>query len=409
MPTTRSSSAGADSASVAALAALARLVLDYRLVTLIIAIGGLRLAHLQLGDLALLLALGLFNAAPLLRWERLAPLFIRHPTILALDCVVTLGVLLITGVDGPLLSYTMGTAFLAGVLYRRAGAAVFASLLVAGYLYVLEYAGPAPVNAGFQALVGTPSLYVLLAFGAAAVGELLERQARVEAELTAVRAYAAAAEERSRLARELHDSLGKTLHGITLLAGALPRWVERDPDRAVVEARTLASSAQGASEQARELLRGMRADRLDLPLEAAVRTFLHSWSRETGRSVAQQLDRVDDLPVAARYELFWILREALRNVHRHSGAEHVTVTLRSCGSDAVLTIADDGVGLAEGDPRTLALRGHFGILGMQERAELAGGTLEIGPGPAGGTTLVVRVPRGAPEQQARLAEAGASS
>lgn len=406
MPTTGRSLAAVEVAPHAAVAALARLVLDYRLVTLVVATAGLRFqdrdTHVDLP--LLLLALGVANALPLLRWSRIAPFVMRHPVLLAADYLVTLGVLLATGVDGPLLSYTLGTAFLAGVLYQRAGAAIFAALLVAGYLYALQLDGSAFAAAGFQSFVGTPSLYVLLAVGAAAVRTLLLRQAGVEAELAAVRTEAATAQERGRLARELHDSLGKTLYGLTLLAGALPRWIERDPSRAAVEARTLASSAHDAAEQARELLYGMRADRLELALDDAVRGFVQAWSAESGVPADLQVEPVSRVDPSARYELFWILREALRNVQRHARADSVRVALTSCGADVALTVADDGVGMDRADLDALAAGGHFGVLGMRERAECVGGTLTVDRGTPRGTVLVATVPLTSAQDQPTLVD-----
>lgn len=381
-----------DVAPHAAVAALARLVLDYRIVTLAVASAALRFADVESGvDLPLLLlGLGVANALPLLRWGRVAPFMMRHPVVLAADYLVTLGVLLVTGVDGPLLSYTLGTAFLAGVLYGRRGAGVFAALMVVGYAYALTL-GPTPVR-GFQQVIGTPSLYVLLVAGAAAVRSLLVRRAEVEAELAIVRTEAATAQERARLARELHDSLGKTLHGMAMLAGGLPRWLERDPARAAQEACVLGASAERAAEQARDLLHGMRADRLELPLPEAVAGFVTSWSQLSGVAAELALEPVPGVGAEARYELFWVLREALRNVERHAGADKVRVGLAAERGQVELTVADDGVGLGEPDLERLAMAGHFGLVGMRERAESVGGELTLRPRSPRGTLLVARVP-----------------
>lgn len=377
----------------AAVAALARLVLDYRIVTLAVASAALPFgSRPEAVDLPLLLlALGLANALPLLRWGRVAPFLMRHPIVLALDYVVTLGVLLSTGINGPLLYYTLGTAFLAGVLYGRGGAGIFAALLVAGYAYAYV-SGPPSQMGGFQAVVGTPSLYVLLVAGAAAVRTLLVRQAQIEAELVVAQTEAATAQERSRLARELHDSLGKTLHGMALLAGALPRWLERDPARAAAEARVLGGSAELAAQQARELLHGMRADRLELPLHDAVRGFVRGWCDGNGLAVDLDVAAVSAVSTEVRYELFWILREALRNVERHAAATRVRVRLAATDHLVELVVADDGVGLGHPDLDGLALGGHFGLLGMRERAQLVGGELTLTQECPSGTRVTARVP-----------------
>lgn len=377
----------------AAIAALARLVLDYRIVTLAIASAAL---PFQDGDPVvdlplLLLALGAANLLPVLAWNRVSPFLMRHPLVLAADYLVTLSVLLVTGVDGPLLFYALGTAFLAGVLYGRRGAAVFAVLLVVGYAYALLN-GPASALMGFQALVGMPSLFVLLVAGAAGVRALLVRQAQVEAELVTARTEAATAQERARLARELHDSLGKTLYGMVLLAGALPHWLERDPARAAREARALSAAAESAAEQARELLHGLRADRLELPLHEAARGFVGTWSQQTGVDAELEVEPVPGVVPEVRYELFWILREALRNVERHAAAGRVRIGLHVMDGEVELTVADDGLGLGEPDLEGLAMGGHFGLLGMRERAQHVGGELTVDQRHPRGTRVSARVP-----------------
>lgn len=384
-----------------AIAALVRLVVNYRLLTVLVstiyfgAVGSRPvLAWVFVG-------VGVANLLPLLRWDRIAAALLNHPTFLAVDLIVTIGILLITGVDGPLLSYTFGTAFVAGVLYSWTGAGVFAVLLVGAYLGLLT--GQAPLGSlsqDFQAVVGTPSLYVLLAVGGAALRDLLIRQANMEAALRAAREQTAHGEERARLARELHDTLGKTLHGINLLAGALATWVRRDPERAVREARALATAARDAASQARDLQAGMRADRLDHPLEDVVRQTIEVWSREC--EVAQlhlELQPTPGLNSDQRLELLGVLREALRNVQRHAHARHVWVQLLDGEHTVRLRVRDDGCGF-EGtpEPDRLAAQGHFGLLGMRERVERVGGQLVVSANEPSGVVISAQVPRSLPRR-----------
>ena len=101
-------------------------------------------------------------------------------------------------------------------------------------------------------------------------------------------------------------------------------------------------------------------------------------------------------PVAAR-ELEWILREALGNVERHARATKVTVRLRRLGGRAVLTVADDGAGFEVPDElEELAQGRHFGVTGMRERAQLAGGDLSVESAAGEGCVLSVWMPAGAP-------------
>ena len=104
-------------------------------------------------------------------------------------------------------------------------------------------------------------------------------------------------------------------------------------------------------------------------------------------------------PVASR-ELEWILREALGNVERHARASQVTVRLRRLGGRAVLTVADDGAGFEVPDELEELARGHhFGVTGMRERAQLAGGDLSVESAPGEGCVLSVWMPAEAPARE----------
>jgi len=113
--------------------------------------------------------------------------------------------------------------------------------------------------------------------------------------------------------------------------------------------------------------------------------------------VALMVEEVGELhPVASR-ELEWILREALGNVERHARASKVTVRLRRLGGRAVLTVADDGAGFEVPDTLEELARGHhFGVTGMRERAQLAGGDLSVESAPGEGCVLSVWMPAEAP-------------
>jgi signal transduction histidine kinase len=113
------------------------------------------------------------------------------------------------------------------------------------------------------------------------------------------------------------------------------------------------------------------------------------------------VEEVGELHAVAERELEWILREALRNVERHAGAGEVTVRLRRLGGRAVLTVADDGAGFEVPDELEELARGrHFGVTGMRERAQLAGGELSVESAPGDGCVLSVWMPAEAPEPAA---------
>ena len=208
----------------------------------------------------------------------------------------------------------------------------------------------------------------------------------------------AAEAERSRLARDMHDSLAKTVSGIGFAALALSRQIERDPAGAAEEARRLAEDARQATREAREIITGLRVDDGDgpLPLPIALKAEAERWAAANDVALDLAIEDVGELDAVAARELEWILREALANAARHGRATKVAVRLRMLGGRAVLTIADDGQGFEVPDDLHDLSRGrHFGVTGMRERAQLAGGDLMVESAPGEGCVLSVWVP--APE------------
>jgi signal transduction histidine kinase len=241
--------------------------------------------------------------------------------------------------------------------------------------------------------VGLPALYPLTAAAGAALRGVLRSQAEAEARLADAALVTAAAEERSRMAREMHDSLAKTLHGISLSAIALSRYAQRDPGTAAAEAERLAGAAERAAAESRELIADLRADQLEASLGEALQDHVGGWSSATGIPVELNVNGVELHSPSARYELFRILREALDNVRRHAEAGSVTVSVEEHSAGIAMRIADDGVGVPT-TPDLLELEppGHFGLVGMAERAERLGGRMELTQTPGGGTTVLVTLP-----------------
>jgi signal transduction histidine kinase len=197
----------------------------------------------------------------------------------------------------------------------------------------------------------------------------------------------------------MHDSLAKTIQGISLSASSLPTWVKRDSVRAIREAEQIAHAARLASSEARELLTDMRSDMLEVPLGTAVCGFLTNWSERSGVATVCDADESCDAAPETRWELFSIVREALHNVERHARADKVRLVLGYDGDDIVLTIDDDGDGF-EIPPKLeeLGTGGHFGVIGMSERAERVGGRLEVESAAGEGCTLRVIVPARVPAE-----------
>ena len=351
-----------------------------------------------------LTALALATAAvtsfiPLRYWRRVGPVLVRHPAYLATELVLATVILLLTGTESPFFYYTLATALLGGLLYGWPGAIMFSPLLVGVYYWVMSvHSGLDSSVSSFNADLGQPALYVVVAAAGAGARGLLDRQAEADARIAAQEREMAAQSERARLARDMHDSLAKTVSGIGFAALALASKIERDPHAAAEEARRLAADARQATREAREIITGLRTDDSDaaLPLPVALKAEAERWAAAHGVALTVAIEDVGELDAVAARELEWILREALRNAERHARASSVSVRLRMLGGRAVLTIADDGAGFEVPDDLEDLSRGrHFGVTGMRERAQLAGGDLMVESAPGEGCVLSVWVP--APE------------
>jgi signal transduction histidine kinase len=381
---------------------LVRLVLLFRLIALNVTIFELPGSPDQVpGVMAGLVVAAFASFLPLRYWDRWAGPLSTRPVFLAADLMLNLTIYAYLGPASPFFLYTLGTPLLAGLLFRTTGAILLGFAMLAGYyvLVVLSGNGLSELRAhearDIQALVVLPALYPLAAAGGAAVRGLLDRQAVTQLALAGAERRAAAGAERARVAREMHDSLGKTLYGIALAARGLSHRIEAEAPAAAAAARDLSASAQVAAEEARGLISDLRSDTLDRPLGDALERYVREWSDRNGIAAHLQADGVDLPHPGTRYELFCIVREALENVERHAGATRVQVLLRDMAPDVVLSVIDDGIGIGgEGDARSLQTNGHYGLIGMAERGERIGATVRIAGQRGAGTTITVRLPAG---------------
>ena len=201
------------------------MVLLFRLVALNVTIVELPGHPDQVPGVILGLVLAAFASfLPLRYWDKWGPTISRRPIFLGLDMVLNLTIYAYLGPASPFLLYTLGTPLLAGVLFRTTGAVLLGGGMFVGYYALVALSGSglqelrAPGDRDIQALVVLPALYPLAAAAGAAVRSLLDRQAATQAALALAEGRAATGAERARVAREMHDSLGKTLYGIALAA-----------------------------------------------------------------------------------------------------------------------------------------------------------------------------------------------
>jgi signal transduction histidine kinase len=202
-------------------------------------------------------------------------------------------------------------------------------------------------------------------------------------------------EERTRLAREIHDTLAQQLTGIVLELEAadtlLNRGSEQRAKMSVEKAREL---ARGALREARRSVWNLRPAPLSATgLVAAIGHEVEAWEERTGipaRFRARAVPPHPPLAPTAEVALLRIGQEALSNAARHGHPEHVDVELRAHAQELILSIRDDGIGF---DPAASAPREDcFGLDGMAERARNAGGTLTVVSTPGHGTTITTRLP-----------------
>lgn len=200
----------------------------------------------------------------------------------------------------------------------------------------------------------------------------------------------AALQERNRLARELHDSVTQTIFSMTLSAEAARILLERDPPQATPHLERLQELAQEALSEMRALIQQLRpASPAGEGLVPALQRHLATLEDRGVLKVDLQVDGQGQLSREKEEGLFRVAQEALNNVVKHAQTERAAVTLQLKGRGATLLIEDQGAGFELSDG---AADGGFGLTSMQERAEMAGGTLALWSSPGEGTRVLVEVP-----------------
>ncbi|MEU7067415.1 GAF domain-containing sensor histidine kinase [Streptomyces sp. NPDC051578] len=201
------------------------------------------------------------------------------------------------------------------------------------------------------------------------------------------------AEERSRLAHELHDAVSQKLFSLRLTAQAAAALVDRDPARAKDELQQVAALAAEAADELRAAVTELRPAALDEDgLVATLRDHVRVLDRAHAAHVTFACDGVRALPATQEEALLRVAQEALHNALRHSGGDRVEVALVRRAAGAVLTVTDNGSGFS---PSSIRAAGrHLGLVSMRDRAGGVGGRLEVRSEPGGGTTIEMEVPGG---------------
>jgi len=240
-------------------------------------------------------------------------------------------------------------------------------------IYVILFTRQAQARAEAQALLKDLE---------AANRRLTEYAARVE-DLTI-------ANERQRMARELHDTLSQGLAGLILqleavdahLAGNRPERARAIVLQTMEKARATLADARGAIDDLRQSA--------TLDLESAARQEVDHFSASTGIPCRLEIDDLPGLPQAVSEAARRSIAEGLNNIARHARAKNAALrmVLLKGGQELAIEVSDDGIGF---NPQTVGA-GHYGLLGMDERIRLAGGGFEVHTGSGEGTCIKIRFP-----------------
>jgi len=195
-------------------------------------------------------------------------------------------------------------------------------------------------------------------------------------------------EERNRLARELHDSLGHRLTVAVVQLEGAQRLMDKDPERAARMIGAMREQMKEALADLRHSVATLRSPLAkDLPLPAALTQLAREFQKNTGLPVHLNLPAEwPNLSEAQQLTLYRATQESFTNAHKHAAAKNIWLNLEAANGHLTLQVADDGVGLPEN------LNGGFGLLGLQERAAQVNGQLRLGARPGGGTQVVLTVP-----------------
>ncbi len=189
-------------------------------------------------------------------------------------------------------------------------------------------------------------------------------------------------EERQRIARDLHDTLGQKLSLIGLKSDLAGKLISKNPSRAQAELHDIHQTARSALKEVREMVTQMRGTRLEDEMYR-VKQMLKAAQIDF---VLEGSPKLTNTSLLNENVVSMCIKEAVTNIVKHSGASTCHIAIKPSRTELVVRVRDDGCGLGE---QADCLRGN-GLGGMKERLEFVNGSLEIGPGP--GTMIVIKVP-----------------
>jgi signal transduction histidine kinase len=268
-------------------------------------------------------------------------------------------------------------------------------LLTAAWQRISDGFDPARLAGPIGVALVTVLAYRALDLESRARQALLDQLVDAQDELAEQQRHTGALAERTRLSREIHDSVGQGLSSINLLLQAAEQDWTAHPARAREHVRTAAATARDGLDEVRRVVRDLAPADLaggdsTEALPAALRRVAASAPSDLSIEV-----RIDGAPVqvppAVASALVRTARGALANVHEHACAGRVALTLTYHHDEVVLDVRDDGRGFDPGQVRAGGTRGH-GLAGLRQRAAALGGQAHVESTPGEGTTVSVRFP-----------------
>lgn len=203
--------------------------------------------------------------------------------------------------------------------------------------------------------------------------------------------YRTMMEERSRLAREIHDGLAQTLGFLKLVAAQMQQFLQRgEIDRLEESLKDAYRTLSEAYLDARQAIDGLRISPTEEGLSGWLKQAALEFEESSGLKVRLvDVHLVEGLAPEIQAQLIRVVQEAFSNVRKHARASQVWVSARMDGNDMVLEVRDDGVGFS---PLDVPASSRYGLKGMRERTELIGAEFQVTSRPREGTTVRIRMP-----------------
>ena len=199
----------------------------------------------------------------------------------------------------------------------------------------------------------------------------------------------AVAEERNRLAREMHDTLGHRLTVAAVILEGAQRLIPTEPERSVEMVATVRDEVRDALRELRRTVATLREPlQTDIPLKQSLPQLVDSFQKATALKINLQIPEEEvQLPNTHRLVVYRAIQEFLTNVHRHARAEQVWIILETESTMITLKMQDDGIGFDQQNTGA-----GFGLRGLQERVAKLLGSMEIHSQINVGTEIIVKIP-----------------